>query len=126
MKKLLLPIAIICLLACAESKASVIAPQNTTIQSADSLAMVEYTGKYKFKDNGFLEAVKVSIENGGLISESEGYPKIKLTPDGATADTFKTDSYEAVVTFVRDDAKQIVGVKILVQGQELVGDKEKK
>jgi hypothetical protein len=124
MKQLLTLCTLLCMSIFAKASNNV--PQaTTTIQKADSLAMVQYVGKYKFKDNSILESVNVTIEKGELLAEAEGYMKVKLSPDGATADTFKTDMYDAVVVFVRNDAKEIVGVKLSVQGQEMAADKVK-
>jgi hypothetical protein len=95
------------------------------VAAGDSLALMPYVGEYKFKENGFLEKVKVIFEKGDLYSEAEGYMKVKLSPDGTNADNFKTDAYDAQVIFIRDDKKEIVGLKLIVQGQELEADKVK-
>jgi hypothetical protein len=47
-----------------------------------------------------------------------------LSKDKEKADTFAIEELGAIVFFVRDAGKKIIGMKVEVQGAELVADKE--
>jgi len=91
----------------------------TTI--ADSTEFKEYYGSYKMIDNSMVEKMKIFFKNGEFLGEATGYPPTKLTRK--KDDEFEESNFGAVITFTRLDGK-VAGIKVAVQGQELVGTKE--
>jgi hypothetical protein len=88
---------------------------------ADSTEFKDYYGSYKLADNPMVEKMKVFFKDGELLGEASGYPATKLTRK--KDDEFEESSFGAVITFTRTDGK-VTGIKIAVQGQELIGTKE--
>jgi hypothetical protein len=88
---------------------------------ADSTEFNDYYGSYKMADNPMVEKMKVFFKNGELLGEASGYPATKLTRK--KDDEFEESSFGAVITFTRTDGK-VTGIKVAVQGQELIGTKE--
>lgn len=88
---------------------------------ADSTEFKEYYGSYKMADNQMVEKMKVFFKDGELLGEATGYPPTKLTRK--KDDEFEESNFGAVITFTRLDGK-VTGIKVAVQGQELVGTKE--
>ena len=88
---------------------------------ADSTEFNEYYGNYKMIDNQFVEKMKVFFKAGDLYGQATGYPETKLTRK--KDDEFEETSFGAVITFTRIDGI-IKGIKISVQGQDLLGNKE--
>jgi hypothetical protein len=88
---------------------------------ADSTDFKDYYGSYKMADNPMVEKMKVFFKDGELLGEATGYPATKLTRK--KDDEFEETSFGAVITFTRVDGK-VSGIKVAVQGQELVGTKE--
>jgi hypothetical protein len=97
--------------------------QNTQIQS-DTTAMVEFKGNYKFKENPLVQNVTVRIEKDKLVADPSDGNVYNLSKDKEKADTFAIEELGATVLFVRDNNKKIIGMKVEVQGSELVADKE--
>ena len=88
---------------------------------ADSTEFSDYYGSYKMVDNQMVEKMKVFFKDGNLQGEATGYPPTKMTRK--KDDEFEETSFGAVITFTRTDGK-VTGIKVAVQGQELVGTKE--
>ena len=88
---------------------------------ADSTEFKDYYGSYKMADNPMVEKMRVFFKDGELMGEASGYPPTKLTRK--KDDEFEESSFGAVITFTRTDGK-VSGLKVAVQGQELVGTKE--
>jgi len=88
---------------------------------ADSTEFNEYYGSYKMIDNRFVEKMKVFFKAGDLYGQATGYPEIKLTRK--KEDEFEEVTFGAIITFTRFDGK-INGIKVSVQGQDLLGSKE--
>ena len=88
---------------------------------ADSTEFNDYYGSYKMADNQMVEKMKVFFKDGSLQGEATGYPPTKITRK--KDDEFEETSFGAVITFTRTDGK-VTGIKIAVQGQELIGTKE--
>ena len=65
--------------------------------------------------------MKVFFKAGDLLGEASGYPATKLTRK--KDDEFEESNFGAVITFTRTDGK-VTGIKVAVQGQELLGTKE--
>jgi hypothetical protein len=88
---------------------------------ADSTEFKDYYGSYKMADNPMVEKMKVFFKDGELQGEASGYPPTKMTRK--KDDEFEESSFGAVITFTRTDGK-VTGIKVAVQGQELIGTKE--
>jgi hypothetical protein len=97
--------------------------QNIQIQ-ADTTAMVEFKGKYKFKENPMVQNVTVGIDKDKLVADPGDGNVYNLIKDKDKPDTFAIEELGATVLFVRDTNKKITGMKVEVQGSELVADKE--
>ena len=89
--------------------------------AADSTEFKDYYGSYKMIDNPIVEKMKVFFKDGDLYGMASGYPETKLTRK--KDDEFDETSFGAVITFTRTDGK-VTGIKVAVQGQELIGTKE--
>lgn len=103
----------------AENLSTIVAITKAVI--ADSTEFKEYYGSYKMADNQMVEKMKVFFKDGELLGEATGYPPTKLTRK--KDDEFEESNFGAVITFTRLDGK-VTGIKVAVQGQELVGSKE--
>jgi Domain of unknown function (DUF3471) len=88
---------------------------------ADSTEFKDYYGSYKMADNPMVEKMKVFFKDGELLGEASGYPATKLTRK--KDDEFEESSFGAIITFTRTDGK-VTGIKVAVQGQELIGTRE--
>jgi hypothetical protein len=97
--------------------------QNVQIQ-ADTTEMVEFKGKYKFKENPMVQNVTVGIDKDKLVADPGDGNVYNLIKDKDKPDTFAIEEIGAMVVFVRDTNKKIIGMKVEVQGAELVADKE--
>lgn len=104
---------------------TIIAPANNVVISqlivADSTEFKDYFGSYKMADNSMVEKMKVFFKDGELYGMASGYPETKLTRK--KDDEFEESSFGALITFTRTDGK-VTGIKVAVQGQELIGSKE--
>lgn len=94
---------------------------NYKIVIADSTEFKEYCGNYKMTDNPMVDKMKVFFKDGDFFGEASGYPATKLTRK--KEDEFEESSFGAIITFTRLDGK-VTGIKVAVQGQELIGMKE--
>jgi hypothetical protein len=84
----------------------------------DTNLVKPYVGKYK-ADMG---AIKVWIENGQLLGELEGQGsgELRLTEK---PDVFTIVGMDGDVTFVRNEEKKVIKVKINAQGATIEGDR---
>lgn len=124
MKKSILITAIASFFAVTSFAKTVNNPSNVSIDKiivADSTEFNDYYGSYKMADNPMVEKMKVYFKAGDLLGEASGYPATKLTRK--KDDEFEESNFGAVITFTRTDGK-VTGIKVAVQGQELVGTKE--
>ena len=88
---------------------------------ADSTEFKDYYGSYKMADNPMVDKMKVFFKEGDLYGEASGYPATKLTRK--KEDEFEESNFGAVITFTRIDGR-VNGIKVSVQGQELLGTKD--
>lgn len=90
-----------------------------TIQAQDSLQ--QYVAKYKFPDGSVVTEINVTVENGVLTANSSmgNFPLDKVKTD-----EFYLSAYQATVTFLRNEAKKITGVKIETSNLTLDGTRE--
>ncbi len=87
---------------------------------ADSLD--EFVGEYKMSE--YFASYKVTKDGGFLYGEADSYGNNKLLKQ-KEADTYvSTSSYGTTVIFLRDAiTKKVMGVKLLLQGNEVIGKK---
>ena len=122
-KSIFITIAVVAFTVSAYAKNSSLPAKSTINQSitADSTEFKDYYGSYKMADNPMVEKMKVFFKEGELYGMASGYPETKLTRK--KDDEFDETSFGAVITFTRTDGK-VTGIKVAVQGQELIGTKE--
>lgn len=94
---------------------------NPTVTKSDSLEFKEYYGSYKMADNPYVPKMKVFFKAGELFGQAADYPETKLMRK--KEDEFEEGSFGAQIIFIRT-AGLVSGVKVIVQGQELLGTKE--
>jgi hypothetical protein len=124
MKKLILITAIASFFTVSSFAKTVSISSTTSIERvvvADSTEFNDYYGSYKMAENQMVEKMKVFFKDGSLQGEATGYPPTKMTRK--KDDEFEESSFGAVITFTRTDGK-VTGIKVAVQGQELIGTKE--
>ncbi|MFC0185078.1 hypothetical protein SAMN04515674_11511 [Pseudarcicella hirudinis] len=92
--------------------------------AADSLAFKDYYGSFKMAANPYVEKVKISFKDGQLTIQSKEYPQEAPLTREKEGDEFLLTAFEAKVIFLRKNGSDVTGLKILVQGQELEGEKE--
>jgi hypothetical protein len=107
----------------AYAKNSFVSTKNISLilVKADSTEFKEYYGSYKMADNPMVERMKAYFKDGEFWGEATGYPPTKLTRK--KDDEFEESSFGAVITFTRTSGI-VTGIKVAVQGQELIGTKE--
>ncbi|WP_421795790.1 hypothetical protein [Haliscomenobacter sp.] len=85
----------------------------------DSLGAKDFLGKY---DTGGMGNIVVSWEQGKVIGALEGQGSAELKPT-ATPDVLSIVGFEGTATFIRDEQKKVIKVKLEVQGQVIEGAK---
>jgi hypothetical protein len=96
--------------------------QTTAAKDSASVNLKDFEGIYKFKET--FEKGVVELKGGELFAEIDAYGSNKLLKE-ADKDTYKsTSSYGTVFKFQRNTEGKVVGVKLALMGQELVGEKE--
>jgi hypothetical protein len=85
----------------------------------DSLGAKDFLGKY---DTGGMGNIVVSWEQGKVIGALEGQGSAELKPT-ATPDVLNIVGFEGTATFIRDEQKKVIKVKLEVQGQVIEGAK---
>ena len=103
----------------AQTAVSATATATVTIPAAlDTMLVKPYLGKYK-SDMG---NIKVWIENGQFLGELEGQGsgELRLTEK---ADVFTIVGMDGDVTFIRNEEKKVIKVKINAQGATIEGEK---
>ena len=123
-KSIFITIALVAFTVSTYAKSTIISVNGIVISQsvkADSTEFKDYYGNYKMADNPMVEKMKVFFKEGELYGMASGYPETKLTRK--KDDEFDESSFGAVITFTRTDGK-VTGIKVAVQGQELIGTKE--
>jgi PBP1b-binding outer membrane lipoprotein LpoB len=125
MKKFLFPVLLSLVFLSVETKAqtavSATATASMTTPAAtvlDTMLVKPYVGKYK-SDMG---SIKVWIENGQLLGELEGQGsgELRITEK---ADVFTIVGMDGDVTFIRNEEKKVIKVKINAQGATIEGER---
>ena len=91
--------------------------------NTDSTAILkEYSGSYKMSE--FFAKYVVVFKDGALYAEADSYGENKILPQ-KTPDVFQsTSSYGTIITFIRDEKKKVIGIKLKLMDQEVSGEKE--
>jgi hypothetical protein len=112
-------------LANAEAKITNIEKGKIFSQSlTDSTKLLAYVGKYNFKPNEVVQSVELTIEKGALLCTSNDNSTYKFEEVEGKQDTFNIPALGAEIVFVRDANKKVVGLKVNMQGGDLLADKE--
>ncbi|MEA5458026.1 hypothetical protein VB796_03210 [Arcicella sp. LKC2W] len=94
---------------------------NINTITADSTEFRDYLGSYKMDENPIAEKMKIFFKDDNLYGQAVGYPATKLTRK--KEDEFEETNFGAVITFTRVNGI-VSGIKVSVQGQDLLGTKE--
>lgn len=86
----------------------------------DSLSAKDYFGKY---DTGGMGLLTVTWQQGKVVGTLEGQGTAELKPT-ATADVLTILGYDGTATFIRDEQKKVIKIKLDVQGQIIEGAKQ--
>ena len=87
---------------------------------ADSLD--EFLGDYKM--NEYFAVYKVTKDGGFIYGEADSYGNNKLLKQKNVDTYVSTSSYGSTIIFTRDaTTKKVTGLKMLLQGNELIGTK---
>ena len=81
----------------------------------------DYLGKYIFAEGSPVAEVSLTTQDSSLVINSAMGSTV-LEKKGV--DSFYLATYDALVIFKRKDGKMVESISILVQGMELVGQKE--
>ncbi len=93
------------------------------LKAQDSLQ--QYTAKYKFPAGAVVTDVTVMLDSASnTLSITSSMGNAPLEKSGT--DVFTMTTYNGTVTFTRNEAKRINGIKIEVMGMLLEGTKEEK
>ncbi len=93
------------------------------VKAQDSLH--QYTAKYKFPQGTVVTDVTVSLDStSNILSITSSMGNAPLEKSGT--DVFIMTTYSGTVTFTRNEAKKVNGIKIEVMGMLLEGTKEEK
>jgi hypothetical protein len=96
---------------------------NTSKVVTDTMALVEYKGKYNFPNDAPVPYVMVRIEKEGLMASSaQGDFALKAVE--GKVDNFSIAEIGAEVVFTRDDNKKIIGLTVKLEDGTLVAKKE--
>jgi hypothetical protein len=91
---------------------------------SDSSKLVVYVGRYNFKPNEMVQSVELTIEKGTLLCTTNDKTTYKFEEVEDKQDIFNIPALGAEVVFVRDVNKKVIGLKVNVQGGDLLADKE--
>jgi hypothetical protein len=121
MKKLLFIMSIMCL--SISTWANPVPVKKVVLQKTTTVdSLSEYVGEYKM--SAFFSLYKITLSGGELYGEADSYGANKLIKQ-KEVDTFvSTSSYGSTIIFTRDETtKKVTGLKILLQGNEVIGKK---
>jgi hypothetical protein len=101
-----------------ETQAQTAAAEKPATAVVDTMVLKAYVGSYKSD----LGQIKVWLEDAKLIGEMEGQGKgeLRLTDK---EDILTVEGMDASVTFIRNDDKKVIKLKINAQGNVIEGDK---
>jgi hypothetical protein len=117
-------IALLCLASVQAKNLNVENVNPVLILVSDSSKLIVYVGKYNFKPNDVVQSVEITIEKGALLCTSNDNTTYKFEEVEDKQDTFNIPTLGAEVVFVRDANKKVIGLKVNIQGGDLLADKE--
>ncbi|MDX1939130.1 MAG: hypothetical protein SFU99_01180 [Saprospiraceae bacterium] len=92
----------------------------SAIPALDSVSVQEFLGTYNTAGVG---TISVTWQQGKMIGAMEGQGSAELKPT-PTPDVMNIIGYEGIVTFIRNEEKKIIKLKLEVQGQVIEGEKQ--
>jgi len=95
-------------------------PAPPPVPALDSLSAKDFFGKY---DTGGMGLIVVAWEQGKVVGSLEGQGSAELKPS-STPDVLTIAGYDGTATFIRDEQKKVIKVKLEVQGQVIEGAKQ--
>ena len=106
---------------------SILKAQQTVVTTAvtslvvnDSTSFKDYCGIYKMAENPYIEEVTIELKDGKLISKTPENEEIVF--EHTENDEFFIAPFNATAIFTRENGV-VKGVKVKVQGKEMVGEK---
>jgi hypothetical protein len=90
----------------------------------DSTKLLVYVGRYNFQPNEVVQSVELTIEKGAILCTANDNSAYRFEEVEDKQDTFNIPALDAEVVFVRDENKKVVGLKVNMQGVDLLADKE--
>jgi hypothetical protein len=96
---------------------------NTSKVVTDTMALVEYKGKYNFPNDAPVTEVTIIIEKEALVAKSE-QGNFPLKPVENKVDNFTIEEISGEVVFTRDENKKITGMSVKMPDGTLVAKKE--
>ncbi len=95
-----------------------------SVMASDSVDLNQYVGKYVIGGNDIITAYTISVKEGQLFGEAEGYGAYKLIKQKDAETWQSTSSYGSMIVFTRDaKTNAVTGLKLIIQGNELIGKK---
>jgi hypothetical protein len=126
MKKVSVFLSIVLLMTlCFEAAAGPISTPFLSVSTCtDSLALIEFTGTYKFKENNIVPSVTVRIQKGALEAVTPEGTAYTFKALAGEADNFIIEALESEVVFLRDADKKVKGMTVKMPDVTLAAEKE--
>ena len=104
-----------------KAQQTVVTTAVTSLVVNDSTSFKEYCGLYKMAENPYIEEVTIELKDGKLISKTPENEEIVF--EHTSNDEFFIPPFSAKAIFTRENGI-VKGVKVMVQGKELAGEKK--
>ena len=104
------------------------ATENKQVATDSTALLQQFAGTYNIKGSSDFSQAFITFENGQLFGRADAQPQAAPLTPSATPDKFTVSSSEATaeITFLRDDSKQVTGIKVYYNGTEVRGEKAAK
>ncbi|WP_394993533.1 DUF3471 domain-containing protein [Emticicia sp.] len=96
----------------------------TFAQTASSDSLKQYVGTYKMKGDSPFQSYNITFADGSISGEADSYGANKLVIQAGTDKFQSTSSYGSIITFTRNTDKKVIGLKMLIEGSEILADKQ--
>jgi hypothetical protein len=93
-------------------------------QTASSDSLKQYVGTYKMKGDAPFQLYAITFTDGSISGEADSYGANKLVKQVGIDKFQSTSSYGSIITFTRNADKKVTGLKIEIQGSEILADKQ--
>ena len=93
-------------------------------QTAQTDSLKQYVGNYKMKGDAPFQSYSITFSENAISGEADSYGANKLVKQAGVDKFQSTSSYGSIITFVRNADKKVVGLKMEIQGSEILADKE--